>query len=97
MKAAAGGEGLSAFFDLEGKRLWYGSFDGQARLMRLPLDNGHPAKVGLPPLKNDAVAYIAQNPARKLEFAIATFERSVYLSKDAGESWAQIADRGRGK
>jgi hypothetical protein len=96
-KVAADGEGVSAFFDLQGKRLWYGSFDGRARLARLPLGNGHPVQVRLPPLKDDAVAYIAQNPARKLEYAIATFQRSVYLSKDAGESWIQIADRGKGK
>ena len=54
-------------------------------------------KVGLPPLREDAVSYIAQNPARKLEYAIATFQRSVYLSKDGGESWIQIADRGNGR
>ena len=53
--------------------------------------------VALPPLRRDAVAYIAQNPAERLEYAIATFERSVYLSKDAGQTWSQIADRGKGK
>jgi hypothetical protein len=95
VKADAGtGEGLSAFFDLEGKFLWYGAFDGQARLRRVPRGGGAALQVRLPPLKNDAVAYIAQNPARKMEYAIATFERSVYLSKDTGESWKQIADRG---
>jgi len=53
--------------------------------------------VALPPLKEDAVAYVAQNPANTMEYAIATFERSVYLSKDAGKTWGQIADRGHGK
>ena len=94
---AGDGEGLSVFFELEGKRLWYGSFDGQARLSRLALGPGHPVKVGLPPLTEDAVSYIAQNPVRNLEYAIATFQRSVYLSKDGGESWIQIADRGNGR
>ena len=96
-KLAGEGEGLSVFFELEGRRLWYGSYDGQARLARVPLGPGHPVKVSLPPLKEDAVAYIAQNPARRLEYAIATFKRSVYLSKDGGESWTQIADRGNAK
>jgi photosystem II stability/assembly factor-like uncharacterized protein len=94
---ASAGEGLSALFDLEGKFLWYGAFDGQARLLRVPLAGGLLAQVRLPPLKDDAIAYIAQNPARRLEYAIATFERSVYLSKDGGESWKQVADRGEGK
>ncbi|HEX6320157.1 MAG TPA: glycosyl hydrolase [Burkholderiales bacterium] len=96
-KIASGGQGLSAFFDLEGKHLWYGSYDGRARLARVPLASPHPVQVGLPPLTEDAVAYIAQNPARRLEYAIATFKRSVYLSKDGGQSWSPIAERGRAK
>jgi photosystem II stability/assembly factor-like uncharacterized protein len=96
-KASGNGEGLSVLFDLEGKYLWYGSFDGRPNLMRVPIGDGNPAQILLPPLKDDAVAYIAQNPARRLEFAIATFERSVYLTKDAGQSWRRIADRGTTK
>jgi hypothetical protein len=88
---------LSAFFELQGKQLWYGSFDGRARLARIPLGSPHPVKVSLPPLGEDGVAYIAQNPARRLEYAIATFKRSVYLSKDGGESWSQIADHGNAR
>ncbi len=96
-KATIGGEGVSAFFDLDGKSVWYGAYDGAAKLMRLPLDSGPAVQTSLPPLKDDAVAYIAQNPARRLEYTIATFERSVYLSKDGGRSWSQIADRGKTK
>jgi hypothetical protein len=96
-KTAGNGEGLSAFFDLEGKHVWYSAFEGRPTLVRMPLEDGRPVRVSLPPLTNDAVAYIAQNPARRLEYAIATFERSVYVSKDAGQSWSQIADRGSAK
>lgn len=49
----------------------------------------------LPALTDDAVAYIAQNPARRLEYALATFERGVYLSRDGGKTWSQIAARGK--
>ena len=93
---AEGVQGLSAFFDLDGKHLWYGTFDGQPRLVRMPLEGGKAVNVELPPLGRDAVAYIAQNPARRDEYAIATFERSVYLSKDKGRTWTQIAARGNG-
>ena len=94
-RVATNGEGLAAFFDLEGKTLWYGSFDGRARLTRFPLGSTQPTQVALPPLGEDGVAYIAQNPVRRLEFSIATFKRSVYLSEDGGETWAQIADHGK--
>jgi hypothetical protein len=93
-KLAGDGEGLAAFFDLDGKHVWYASFDGLPALSRIALQGGRSAKSSVPALKNDAVAYIAQNPARRLEYAIATFERSVYLSTDAGQSWKQIAHRG---
>jgi hypothetical protein len=48
----------------------------------------------MPALSEDAVAYIAQNPVRRSETAIATFKRSVFLSKDTGRTWAAIAQNG---
>ncbi|MBI4196140.1 MAG: hypothetical protein HY526_13800 [Betaproteobacteria bacterium] len=47
-------------------------------------------------LQRDAVAHIARNPVDRREYAIATFERSIYVSMDAGRTWKQIANRGRG-
>ena len=96
-RAAGNGEGLSAWFDLDGQSVWYGSFDGRARLSRVPLPGDAAMQTSLPPLKDDAVAYIAQNPARRAEYAIATFGRSVYRSQDGGQTWKQIADRGTAK
>lgn len=91
-------DGTGVFFDLDGKHLWYGSFDGQPRLSRAALRRGGPAtQLTLPPLTQDAVAYIAQNPLRHAEFAIATFARNVYLSKDTGRTWTLIAERGQSK
>lgn len=51
-------------------------------------------EVTVPALTEDAVAYIAQNPVRRSEIAIATFKRSVFLSKDQGRTWTQIAKDG---
>jgi photosystem II stability/assembly factor-like uncharacterized protein len=93
-KAAGNGEGLAAFFDLNGNELWYSAFSGRPTLTRIRLKGEEAVPIKLPPLRNDAVAYIAQNPALASEYAIATFERSVYVTKDAGKSWQQIADRG---
>jgi hypothetical protein len=95
--AVAGGQGVSVFFELDGKHLWYGTFDGQARLARAPLGGGKPAEIQLPSIGRDAVAYIAQNPVARAEYAIATFERSILISKDAGKTWKPIADGGSGK
>jgi len=91
---ALGLEGLAVFFDLDGKHLWYGGFDGSARLARIPLAGGPPVAVKIPPLERDAVAYIAQNPRARSGYAIATFGRSVYLSRDSARTWRPIAERG---
>jgi photosystem II stability/assembly factor-like uncharacterized protein len=96
-RVAGNGQGLSAFFDLDGAQLWYGAYGGRATLSRLSLKGAAPSGVPIPRMTDDAVAYIAQNPARRLEYAIATFERSVHVSKDGGKSWTQIADRGSAK
>ncbi|MGH8702602.1 MAG: F510_1955 family glycosylhydrolase [Burkholderiales bacterium] len=88
---------VAALFDLDGRHLWVSSVRQGAVLSRLDWRAGARMPVALPPLERDAVAYIAQNPAARDELAIATFERSVFVSKNAGKSWVQIADKGRGK
>lgn len=89
---------LSLRFDLDGSALWVGSFAGKATLERLSLGGPRPAqKADLPQLGKDAVAYIAQNPARPEEIAVATFERNVLVSADAGKTWKEIAERGMAK
>ena len=93
----AGGQGAAVFYDLDGEHLWYGAFDGRARLARARLRGGPMLRINLPPLEKDAVAYIAQNPTTREEYAIATFERNVYLTRDAGRTWIRIAQRGEGK
>lgn len=91
------GQGLAVFFDLDGKELWASTYKDQPALRRFQLAGKQNVPVALPPLVNDAVSYVAQNPKQRTEYAIATFERSIYLSRDGGKSWKQIADRGQGK
>ena len=93
---AVKGQGLTAFFDLDGKHLWHSSHDGSPRLVRTTLQGGASTATTLPPLTNDAVAYVAQNPVNRKEYAIATFERSIFVSGDAAKTWKQIAREGNG-
>ena len=86
---------LAASFDLDGQHLWFGSYAGKAALARITLKAGSKAEeVPIPALTQDAVAYIAQNPARRAEIAIATFKRSVFVSKDQARTWTQSAKEG---
>jgi len=91
-----GAQGLAAFFDLDGEHLWLSSYAGAPTLARTNLKNGQNDAITLPPLTRDAVAYVAQNPVNRNEYAIATFERNVFTTQDGGKTWRQIAREGRG-
>jgi len=86
---------LSVAFSVDGGSLWFGSYRNTALLSKVDLKTHRIQSLSVPPLKQDAVAYIAQNPAKSKEWAIATFKRDVYLSPDDGKSWKAIARQGQ--
>ena len=94
-RLVGGQQVLAETFDLDGRHLWFSGYAGKPSLMRVALVAGaEPQALGLPALSEDAVAYIAQNPVRRDELAIATFKRSVFISKDGGATWTVIASEG---
>lgn len=94
-RLVAGPHVLGAAFDLDGKSLWFSTYAGNAALMHITLDKGAKAEpLPIPALKEDAVAYMAQNPAHRNEWVIATFKRNVFLSQDQGRNWKSIATNG---
>lgn len=86
---------LSVSFSLDAKSLWFGSYDKIPQLSILDLKTHEISALGLPPLDQDAVAYLAQNPANAQEWAMATLKRDVYLSQDEGKTWKAIAQAGQ--
>lgn len=91
----AGRRGTAVFYDLDGQHLWYGIDDGRARLARARLRAGPVTWMPLPSLgEGETVAYVAQSPVSRTEYAIATTAHSVYVSNDAARNWSQIVDRG---
>ena len=91
---AAGSQATSVQFDLDGAHLWFGGYGSAATLTKMDLKSRKRESVPIPAMTQDAVAYIAQNPAKRKEYAIATFTRDVYLSNDGGKTWKQIAAHG---
>ena len=88
----------AATFALDGAHLWFASHAGAARHERLDWNKPSADTVALPAFEaRDAVGYIAQNPARPDEWAIASFGRDVYVSRDRGKTWNTIARRGATK
>lgn len=86
---------LAQTFDLDGRQLRFSGHAGTATLGSIALSAGaKPQEIPRPTMKDDAVAYIAQNPAQRDEIAVATFKRSVFVSKDQGRTWKQVAKEG---
>ncbi len=83
----------AVLFDLDGKTLYFAS-DSSDSLLRISFDGRLNASLRLPQMEKDFVSYIAQNPAKPAELAIATRRKHVFLSPDAGKSWKQIAREG---
>ena len=92
----ADGPAFAPFFDLDGKHIWHARFAaGKHVLVRIPISGGERVQVALPRIQDDAIGYLAQNPVARNEYAIATYQRDVYVSKDRGRSWKQLARRGQ--
>lgn len=89
-------QALAVFFDLDGQHLWFAGYAGTPSLTRINWRSGTRSDVILPRLAEDAVAYIAQNPADRREYAIATFKRDVFVSRNAGKTWTPVARQGQG-
>lgn len=86
----------AARFVLEGGAILVGTWNGkQPGLFRITLKDGASTELALPSFGRDAVANIAQNPVRRAELAMISFEHAVFVSSDAGMTWRRIA-RARG-
>lgn len=93
----ASGDGTAVFWDLDGNHLWAGLFSGTAGLVRTDVRDGRSAQAALPTLARDAVAFIAQNPVSRLEYAVATYQRTVLVTRDAGRTWQTLAEQGQAR
>ena len=82
----------AARFMLDGAGILCGTLDGkQPGLARVALKEGVREPLALPPFGRDAVANIAQNPVRRAELALISYERAVFVSADGGKTWQRIA------
>ena len=80
-------------FDHHGVRLLYARALSHDIIDR-PLKGGRVAKLQLPHLAGDYVTCLAHSPLDERALAFATRRRDVYLSRDAGRTWQQLASNG---
>lgn len=89
----ANGPVTAAAFSQDGTSLFYGT----RTLSAYDFARGAITTRALPSLDaQDALSYIALNPAQSQELAVATFARHIYTSVDGGQTWKQIVHAGAG-
>ena len=90
----ASGPVSAAAFSSDGARLFF----GLNTLSVYDLSSKQSTVLSTLPLAaNDAISFIAANPVRSDELAVASFGRNIYRSRDGGRSWEQIAKDGLGR
>lgn len=91
----AGRPVLGIGFEMDGRHIVFGSYVGKATLSRIGMAPGaEPQDIPIPELREDAIAYVAQNPMRPAEMAIASYKRNVFISRDERRTWKPIAADG---
>lgn len=91
-KITEGGQGTSVFFTDDS--LIYGTYDGNAKLIKRSLSDKSETEITLPEMKEDAVMYFAQNPQNEQEMTFVSFNGNIYFTKDSGSNWELIVEKG---
>jgi hypothetical protein len=76
--------------------LFVGGYDGKPFLVQYDEKVDQPQTILLPEMEKDAVQYFGQNPVNEEEIIFTTYNNNVFMSKDFGITWQQIAEEGKG-
>ncbi|UVI31153.1 F510_1955 family glycosylhydrolase [Paenibacillus spongiae] len=76
-------------------QLYVGGINAANVLIKFDVDARTETMIRTPEIPaDDAISYIAQNPADGNEVVVTTFSKMIYLTKDGGGKWSTIADQG---
>lgn len=88
----SGMQGTSAFFTKDA--LVYGTFDGNASLIKRSINDNSEEEILLPKMEQDAVLYFAINPQDEKEMTFISFNGNIYQTKDNAKSWELLVEKG---
>lgn len=73
-----------------------GSVSGEVIFATYEGDTNEPQTRSIPSLSEEnTISYIAVNPQDKKQVTFTTVEKDIYMTNDSGESWSQIAEKGK--
>ncbi|MGM0878190.1 MAG: F510_1955 family glycosylhydrolase [Bacillota bacterium] len=83
-------------FSITGELL-AGSVSNEFTLSKFNIETNDETTLSIPSLSEEnAIAYIAVNPKDEKQVIFTTFEKDIYITKDLGGNWNQIAEKGEG-
>lgn len=88
------GEVMGTVVSISEESLWYGSYNGEPRLVKRTLADGKEESIPLPDMDEDAILYFAQNPKNKKEKTFATYNGNIYLTADDAKTWKLLVKEG---
>ncbi len=71
-----------------------GYMTDKAKLIGINLTNKKTVDLKIPDLGKTAIEYVQQNPAKENEFTFATFDKDIYMTKNTGNTWSKMVDKG---
>ncbi|GGF25542.1 hypothetical protein GCM10010954_25570 [Halobacillus andaensis] len=85
------GQGSGMFFNED--ELYYGIYKGEQELVKYDLESEEKETIPSPPIKDDAVLYLAVHPDEE-EMVVFTAQNNSFITNDSGGSWSQIVEEG---
>jgi hypothetical protein len=84
----------AATFTIDGK-LVIGSIEGDKVIIEVDPNSGEQKEISIPNLdEDDAISYIAVNPQNPEEIVYTTYKKDIFITKDSGVSWTELANEG---
>ncbi|WP_157452351.1 WD40/YVTN/BNR-like repeat-containing protein [Bacillus sp. J33] len=77
--------------------LFAGGVSNEFTLSKFNIETNEETALSIPSLSGEnAIAYIAVNPIDEKQVILTTFEKDIYMTKDLGGNWNQLAEKGKG-
>lgn len=80
--------GTAVFF--AGDYLYFASYGTEPSLKKHTIENNDQETLKLPEIKQDGIAFIAQNPENMEELALFSIQGKAYLTEDHTETWVEL-------
>jgi hypothetical protein len=73
-------------------QFYFASYETAPSLIKYTIETGGKETLNLPELKQDGIAFLAQNPKNTKELALFSIQGKAYLTQDNAKKWTEITE-----